>query len=113
MIYDGDCGFCARWICRARRMTGDLADDLPYQDPRVAARYPEIPRTQFESSVHWIGPDGAVCRGAEAVFRLLSVRPFGNRLLAFYESSPRFARLSERLYGFVARHRQLFSTITP
>ena len=49
MIYDGDCNFCSLWIHRWQLTTGDRLDFLPFQDPGVAARFPEVPRGQFET----------------------------------------------------------------
>ena len=57
MIYDGDCGFCGRWIQRWKRTTADRVEYLPFQDPSIAARFPELPREAFERSVHLVEPD--------------------------------------------------------
>ncbi|WP_394826955.1 lipase maturation factor family protein [Pendulispora albinea] len=32
VVYDGDCGFCKRWIARFRLRTGTAVDYLPYQE---------------------------------------------------------------------------------
>ena len=60
MIYDGDCSFCSRWVRRWQDATGDRLDYLPFQDPSVAARYPEVPRGRFETAVQLIEADGRV-----------------------------------------------------
>ena len=112
MIYDGDCNFCSLWIHHWQLTTGDHLDFLPFQDPQVAARFPELPRGQFESAVQLIQTDGAVYGGAEAVFRALAHNPHEAWLLDWYEHSPVFAHASEWGYGLVARHRGLFSVLT-
>ena len=112
MVYDGDCRFCTLWIRRWQQLTGGRVDFLPYQDPSVAARFPEIPRETFESAVQLIQPDGAVFSAAEAVFRALAAEPHGGWLLDWYQHSPAFMRLAEWSYHFVARHRSLFSVVT-
>ena len=112
MIYDGDCGFCMFWIRRWNRMTGDKVDYIPFQDGSLAQKFPELSRAQFESSVHLIQTDGYVCRGAEAVFCSLTYSGGKGRLLKLYQRSPFFARASEAVYAFVARHRVFFSTLT-
>ncbi|HTX23006.1 MAG TPA: lipase maturation factor family protein [Candidatus Aquilonibacter sp.] len=112
MVFDGDCNFCAVWIRRWRQITGNAVDYLPFQDPQIAARFPEIPRERFQSSVQLIEPDGTVYSGAEAVFRALAKNPRWRWPLGIYESSPALARFTERAYRFVAGHRTMFSFVT-
>src|SRR5579859_7926630 len=112
MVYDGDCRFCGLWIRRWRQLTGDPVDYIKSQDPQVAARFPEIPREEFNQSVQLIEPDGAVFSGAEAVFRALAKNPNLAWPLDFYESSPAFAKITEGSYKFVAGHRTAFSYVT-
>jgi lipase maturation factor 1 len=112
MIYDGDCNFCKLWIHRWQLTTGDRFDFLPFQDPSVATRFPEVPRGQFESAVQLVEPDGTVYGGAEAVFRALAYNPHEGWLLDWYEHSSVFAHITEWGYRLVARHRTLFSALT-
>ena len=112
MIYDGDCNFCSLWIHRWQLTTGDRFDFLPFQDPGITARFPEVPRGQFESAVQLLEPDGTVYGGAEAVFRALAYNPHEGRLLDWYEHSSAFAHTSEWGYRLVARHRGFFSALT-
>ncbi|MEI7939743.1 MAG: lipase maturation factor family protein [Verrucomicrobiota bacterium] len=113
MIYDGDCNFCALWIHRWQQTTGDSLDYLPFQDPSVAVRFPEVPRGQFEDAVQMVEPDGHVYGGAEAVFRALARNPQEEWLLNWYEHSPVFAHATEWGYRRVARNRGFFSALTP
>ncbi|HEY3762363.1 MAG TPA: lipase maturation factor family protein [Verrucomicrobiae bacterium] len=87
-------------------------DYLPSQDPQIAERFPEIPKDQFRKSVLLIETDGAVFSGSEAVFRALSKNPDRQWPLHWYESSPTFAKVTERMYRFVAGHRTAFSFLT-
>jgi len=112
MVFDGECNFCTLWIRRWRQLTGDAVDYLPAQDPRVAEQFPEIPREQFDTAVQLIEPDGTVYSGAEAVFRALAKNPKRQWALRWYNKSRTFARLSEAVYGFVARHREFFSWLS-
>src|SRR5262249_17175760 len=112
MVYDGDCRFCGLWIRRWQQMTGDAVDYLPSQDPQIAARFPEIPPGQFQTSVQLIEPNGTVLSGAEAVFRALAKNANVHWPLHFYQSSPMFADITEWSYGFVASHRTAFSRLT-
>ena len=113
MIYDGDCNFCSLWVRRWQHATGDHLDYLPFQDPRVAARFPDVPRGQCETAVQLIETDGRVYGGAEAVFRTLAHHPRAGWLFDWYQRSTAFARATEWGYRLVARHRGLFSALSP
>lgn len=112
MVFDGDCRFCGLWVRRWRQLTGDTVDYLPSQDPQIAARFPEIPREQFDTAVVLIEPDGSVIYGAEAVFRALAKNPKIQWPLHLYESSPAISGITESAYKFVASHRTAFSYLT-
>jgi lipase maturation factor 1 len=112
MIYDGDCNFCSVWVRRWQQATGDEVDYLPFQDPRVAAQFPELPREQCQAAVQLIEPEGAVFGGAEAVFRTLAHKPHEHWLLDLYYHLPVFAHTTEWGYGVIARHRTFFSALT-
>lgn len=110
LAYDGDCGFCRRWIARWREMTGDAVVCEPLQT--VAPRYPAIPRSAFEEAVKLIEPDGRVSSGAEAVFRSLAHGPGRGAGWWLYRRVPGFAPISESAYRFIANHRMLISRLT-
>ena len=78
----------------------------------MAARFPEVPRGQFETAVQLVETDGHVYGGAEAVFRALAQNPHEEWLLHWYEHSPVFARATEWGYRRVARNRGFFSALT-
>ncbi|HEY3663548.1 MAG TPA: lipase maturation factor family protein [Chthoniobacterales bacterium] len=109
LVYDGDCGFCKLWIARWREETGDAVDYEPLQS--AAARFPEVPREEFERAVKLIEPDGRVWSGAAAVYRSLGAggRPL-NRWS--YDRVPGFAAASEFAYRFIAGHRGLAHRVT-
>src|SRR5215210_3823338 len=86
VVFDGDCRFCRRWIERWREMTEGAVEYEPYQE--AASRFPEIPRENFEESLHFIATDGIVSRGAEAVFRSLGTVPAGRALIWCHEHLP-------------------------
>jgi predicted DCC family thiol-disulfide oxidoreductase YuxK len=111
LIFDGDCGFCRRWVARCQRATGEAVDYLPFQDESVAKKYPEISREAFAKSVHLFLPDGAVHTGADAVFRSLAAGGAGRRLLWCYRKIPLFAALTEFIYEKTAAHREFLSKL--
>jgi predicted DCC family thiol-disulfide oxidoreductase YuxK len=110
LVYDGDCGFCRRWIERWRETTRDRVEYAPYQE--VAARFPHIPLNDFKESVQYIEPDGRTSRAAEAVFRSLATVPSCRWMLWLYSSVPGVHAVSEIFYRLVARRRAFFSRIT-
>jgi len=112
LLYDGECKFCTLWMHRWQLATGDFVECLPFQDPRGAAQFPEITRTQFDTAVQLVLPDGAVFSAAHAVCRSLACNPEEQWLLELYQHSPVFVRIAETAYRFVARHRKFFSATT-
>ncbi len=110
LIYDGDCGFCRRWIVVWKRITGDRVQYASSQE--VGGRFPQISPEEFQSSVQLIDRDGSVYRGAEAVFRSLAAVPQKRWLLWAYQKIPGWAAVSEAYYRQVAAHRVFWSRMT-
>src|ERR1041385_4162309 len=111
LVYDGDCQFCGFWARRWRRWSDGRIEILPSQDARVAERYPEVPREQFESAVHLIDMDGSVYSAAEAVFRALGRNPQKQWWVDWYLRRPMFARISEWFYRLISRNRKFLSYV--
>lgn len=70
-----------------------------------------IPTDAFRRAVHLIEPDGTTTRGAEAVFRLLSLMAGGGIWLWMYRRIPGFRWISELGYRLTARNRPVLSAI--
>jgi hypothetical protein len=87
-------------------------DAIPYQDPAIADRFPEVPRADFESAVRLIEADGAVYSGAQAVFLSLACNRKWAWLWWSYTHAPGFAALTESAYRVVAANRQRASLLT-
>ncbi len=111
MIFDGDCGFCRFWIERWKDWTGGRVEFVPYQEPSVAARFPEVPVAACETSVQLVTPDGQVRRAAEAVFQSLAGVFVLGWLIHVYRKSTWFRRSTEFAYRVVAERRMFFSRI--
>jgi lipase maturation factor 1 len=107
MLFDGDCGFCRRWIRKGKELTGDRVCYAPYQE--TLPRYPQLTEEQCAAAVQLIMPDGAVFSGAHAVFRALDLGGRYRWPRRLYERHPLFARVAEGLYRLVAHHRVFFS----
>lgn len=110
LIWDGDCGFCRFWIRRWASITGDAVTYAPNQ--AVRASFPDIPPERFQESVVLVEPEGELFFGAEAALRALGKGRGFSWLPWLYAKIPGFAFVAETLYGFVARHRMLFSRVT-
>ncbi|HVA66001.1 MAG TPA: lipase maturation factor family protein [Elusimicrobiota bacterium] len=110
LVFDGDCGFCRRWVWRWQSLTGDKVEYASYQS--AGARFPQIAPERFSGAVHLIEPGGRASSGAEAVFRLLDSAAGRRWPMFLYRRVPGVARASEAFYAFVARHRPLFSCLT-
>ncbi len=113
MIWDGDCRFCAKWIERWKKRTGDRVRYVPYQDFEIDEKgclkqFASLSVDDCKRAVQLVMPDGRHYKGAEAVFRALDYAGSRKRWLWFYESLPGFKFFSELLYRFVARHRSWF-----
>lgn len=110
MIWDGDCGFCAKWVARVRRLTGDK---VAYGQSQIrGVDFPEVSSSEYSEAVHLVESDGAIYRGAEAVYRAL-IYVWGLAwLFRLYQRVPLFAVASEWAYKRVAHNRMLFSRIT-
>ena len=103
LVYDGDCAFCRYTVEYAASVTSDAVEYRPYQE--VMSEYPDITEAEFADSIQLFA-DGERYQRADAAFRTLAIGGvrFWDRL---YRRLPGFARLSDALYRWVARHRQL------
>ena len=110
LIFDGDCGFCRRWILRWKSWTAGRVDYAPSQE--VGPRFPEIPPETFRDAVVLVTPDGRWFEGAEAVFGSLALAPGGAWMLALYRGLPGFAPVTEFAYRLIARNRKAASAAT-
>src|SRR4051812_15655463 len=111
LVFDGDCGFCRYWIARWRARTGNTVEYLPFQDPSVRERLPDILPDEFARAVQFVDEDGSVSSGARAVFQL--TERAGTRWpLWAYEHVPGVPAVTERTYRLVADHRSVFSRLT-
>jgi len=110
LIYDGECRFCCRWIEAAKAITGDRVD---YERSQVVGRqFPQIAPEEFARAVQWVGEDGSICSGAEAVFSALATATwYGRVALAICRRVPLFARVAQAVYAGIAAHRGFFSQV--
>jgi len=111
LYWDGDCGFCRRWVERWRSSTGDTVEYRTLQDapPEVvaAAGGPTFERIVLRH------PDGSLATGAAAALTSLAPHDVDARcLLAAYRHVPFFRPVAEACYRWVAGHREFCRRMT-
>src|SRR6478735_9366460 len=113
LIFDGDCGFCRRWIARWRQLTADRVEYLASEAPETAQRFPENSGHWYKEGVVLMEPGRPPIRCAEAVLRTLQVAPGSYGLgMWFYKNVPGVAWVTELVYGLIARHRGAANALT-
>lgn len=116
LLYDHDCGFCKRWVESWRELCRGHLSAVAYQDPAALEGVSEANRKEltFERmsvEIHWLDDQGHISRGAAAVFQALA-ESRGPRLPWWiYRKVGVFRAISEKIYGWVARHRQQVSRV--
>ncbi|OGQ34564.1 MAG: hypothetical protein A3F16_03600 [Deltaproteobacteria bacterium RIFCSPHIGHO2_12_FULL_43_9] len=103
MLYDGDCGFCQKWIKKWDKITIGKVVYLPYQEH--LGSYPQITKKACQEAVQLIMPDKTVYSGAHAALKALSLAGKYKILLWKYEHIPLFGPFCEFVYRQIARHR--------
>ncbi|MCK6501509.1 MAG: DUF393 domain-containing protein [Nitrospira sp.] len=112
LIYDGDCGFCRRCVGKLNRLTANQIECLDRLDPHCRARFPTLSPEALAMAVHFVGTDGRVARGAEAMFRAAALNPRWHWPLRAYLKSRFVAWMAETGYRLVAKNRMFFSRVT-
>ena len=111
LIFDGECGFCRRWIERWKTVLDDRVTVLPYQE--ALSRFPDIPPERFAEAVHFYDPARKHwSRGAGAVFGALAYSGHHRWAFFLYRVVPGFGLVSEWVYRWVASHRTPLLRIT-
>jgi predicted DCC family thiol-disulfide oxidoreductase YuxK len=106
VLYDEDCGFC-RWSAD-RLLAWDRAGRFAFRSIQAAERAGKLDALDPEAryvSWHVITRDGRIWSGGAAVPPLMARLPGGRALAAVAEAFPDG---TDRLYRFVARHRDRF-----
>jgi predicted DCC family thiol-disulfide oxidoreductase YuxK len=106
LLYDDDCGFC-RWSAeRIRRLDGRRRLAFAaIQGERGGELLRGVPPELRLTTMHAVTADGRVWSGGEAVKVLLHELPLGRPFAALAGAFP---DVTDRLYEFVARHRETF-----
>jgi len=121
LVFDGDCGFCTtsarflvRWVVRRRASPAGPSSE-PCVEPWQRLDLAELGLTadQCKAAVQWVGKDGQLASGHEAIAAVLRAghpvwRPLGALLV-----TPGLSWLAGHLYSWIARHRYALPGGTP
>jgi len=103
LIYDGNCGFCRRWVERVRRADRQRRlETVPYQAPDLETRFPAVSRAECARRIHLVDERGAVYRGAAAGREVLRRLP-GGPLWTLPFRVPGALAIAEPIYGWITR----------
>lgn len=105
VLWDGDCGFCRRFVGWVRSHGDERIETVPYQAIPEPPMTPAL-REACARALHVVTADGALLRGADAVLFVYGV--LGYRLAALGRRRP-FLWILEIGYRWVARNRRLIS----
>lgn len=111
LLYDGDCAFCSSCARLIERRVRPRAEVVPWQFADLEAL--GVSAERATAAVQWIGVDGGVRSGHEAIAATLAAagplwRPLGRLLLL-----PGISRLAAEGYELVAANRYRLPGGTP
>lgn len=105
LIYDGDCGFCCKWVDRLRKRDVNQAIEfLSFQSPERERRYPGIQYDEFQKGGYLYFPDNRFVRGADAAPYILRVLPSW-KIFSYFFKIPGVPPISRIVYSWIARNR--------
>jgi len=108
LLYDGDCGFCRRWVSRLQRWDRHKAIEyVAAADRGAVGGLPSLSDAALDRAMHLVTRDGLVYPGARALPALLPLLP-GGRLLMPLLRVPGVQPLADRAYAWVAARRHRF-----
>jgi predicted DCC family thiol-disulfide oxidoreductase YuxK len=111
MVWDGQCDFCAYWISRWQKISGNTIDYAPYQE--AAGNFKDINKRHFMTASRLIETSGQIFSGPRSAYRTFTYgKSFWSFLDKWYATQPWFRRLSDAIYQQVAKHRGFMYKLT-
>jgi len=108
LLFDGQCGFCRRWVARLHRWDRRGAiQTLPGAERHTVLDLPVISDSSLDRAMQLVTPDGRVYAGARALPALLPYLP-GGRLVAQLFRVPGVQTAADRLYAWISARRHRF-----
>ncbi len=105
LIFESDCGFCNRCVRLLSRRLPSTVKYQPWQRTDLAALGLTRERARYE--VLWVGTDGKVFGGAQAVAKLLLDCGGAWAILGGLLRIPPFRWLAHGVYRAIARNRHV------
>ena len=102
-VFDGDCAFCSACARFVERRVPTAAHVVPYQFADLAALGLTV--EQCEQAVQWVGPDGTVAAGPDAIAKLLGSSNAAWRAAGALLRPPPVRAVAWPAYRWVARNR--------
>ncbi len=111
LYWDGDCGFCRRWVDRWQESSGESVEYRIIQ--KAPANVVEAAGGDPPQRIVLEMPDGTLLTGAQAALQALQNSAASAKLSMYlYNRLAAFRALTESLYRWVAAHRGLCGSLT-
>ncbi len=108
VIFDGECGFCRRWIRLGKKLDWFKKIDWRARlDPGTALEFPQVSKAESLNRIVSIRPDGKTYGGFRAM-RDIMLRLPASFLLALLMYLPGVAWVGEPAYQWVSKNRHRF-----
>lgn len=106
LIFDGECGFCRRWIRYMRSWFRTLPEAVAWQESDLVSL--GLTEEQCRAAVQFVDAGGRVWSGSDAAAQVLKVAGFPFSLLGRVMLLPLVRVIPRRMYKWVARNRHRF-----
>ncbi len=111
LVWDGHCGFCAYWVARWQKITGEKVEYKTFQE--TAEIFADIPLKEFKKASRLIDTQGFVYSGPRSAFRTLKIGGSGWKFLDdWYATRPWFEKLCDNTYNWIAKNRPFMFRLT-
>lgn len=111
LIYDGDCGFCRKWMhwFQAHDPQKQM-DYMARQSPEREARYPQLNDAKYQGALQLILPGGEIRSGEMATATALTcLADIKYRWLGKFIMLPGIRQCAHIGYKIIAKNRHRFS----
>ena len=114
LVFDGDCGMCSTSAeLVERRLRRDVADFDVAPSQRLDLAALGLTPEECDEALQWVGADGAITSGHEAIASCLRASRWWARPLGHLITAPGARIVARVAYRWVASHRHLFPGGTP
>lgn len=107
LVYDGDCGFCRKWIRRMRAWFSTHPEAVPWQETDLAEL--GLSEDQCRLAVQFVDTAGVVWSGSDAAAQVLRVAGLPYSIAGRVMLLPGVRQIAQWAYAWVARNRHRFT----